>query len=109
MKTDRIYITHILECIDNINSYVQEEKDFLSSRLIQDAVIRNLEVIGEAINKGSKDLREREKLVPWSEMAGLRDVLIHNYFGVDLSIVWKVVENELPKIKPELQKIKANL
>lgn len=87
MKTDRIYITHILECINNINSYVQNEKDFLSSRLIQDAVIRNLEVIGEATKKISKELREQEKLVPWSEMAGLRDVLIHNYFGVDLSIV----------------------
>ncbi len=109
MKSDRIYINHILECIDNINSYVQDEKEFLSSRLIQDAVIRNLEIVGEATKKISKELREREKLVPWSEMAGLRDVLIHNYFGVDLSIVWKVVEIELPRIKPQLQRIKAML
>lgn len=109
MKTDRIYITHILECIDHINSYVKVEKDFLSSRLIQDAVIRNLEIIGEATKKISKELRDKEKVVPWSEMAGLRDVLIHNYFGVDLSIVWKVVENELPNIKQELQRIKAEI
>jgi uncharacterized protein with HEPN domain len=109
MKTDRIYLTHILECIDNINTYVDEEKVFLASRLIQDAVIRNLEVIGEATKKISKELREKENGVPWSEMAGLRDVLIHNYFGVDLFIVWKVVENELPKIKPELQRIKSEI
>jgi len=99
MKNDKLYLTHILECITNIESYIPNGKDdFFSSKLIQDAVIRNLEIIGEATKRISKDLREQHTHIPWSEMAGLRDVLIHNYFGVDNRIVWNVVEKEIPPL-----------
>ncbi|SNS05509.1 Uncharacterized conserved protein, contains HEPN domain [Anaerovirgula multivorans] len=86
------------ECIHNIETYVEPGKvEFFKSKLIQDAVIRNLEVIGEATKKIAYELRHREHDIPWKEMAGLRDVLIHDYFGVDLDIVWNVVKKELPK------------
>lgn len=103
MKDDAVYIHHIIECIESIREYTRSgEAEFFRSRLIQDAVIRNLEIIGEASKKVSQGLRNRSIEVPWKEMAGLRDVLIHNYFGVDLRIVWNVVIKELPEIHKQL-------
>ncbi|MGV8146910.1 MAG: DUF86 domain-containing protein [Alkaliphilus sp.] len=106
MKTDKIYLVHILECIDHIESYTLEGKnEFIKSKLIQDAVIRNLGIIGEATKKISLDLRDRYSNLPWREMAGLRDVLVHDYFGVDIKIVWTVVDKELPKVKESVLQI----
>lgn len=73
------------------------------------AVIRNLEVIDEATKRVSNELKLKHKDIPWREMAGLRDVLIHNYFGVDNQIVWNVVENELPQLKKNLHEIIKSL
>ena len=75
MKNNKLYLRHILECIENIESYIPNgEDDFFSLKLIQDAVIRNLEIVGEATKRISKDFREQHPYVPWREMAGLRDV-----------------------------------
>ena len=110
MKDDKIYLHHILECIKNIESYTPDgEMEFKNSTLVQDAVIRNLEVIGEASKRISNDLKVTYNELPWREMAGLRDVLIHDYFGVDLKIVWNVVEKELPRIKNGLMQILRDL
>jgi uncharacterized protein with HEPN domain len=106
MKSDKLYLIHILECITNIESYLPNgENDFFSSKLIQDAVIRNLEIIGEATKRISKGFREQHSDVPWREMAGLRDVLIHDYFGVDNGIVWNVVDKEIPQLKEKITKL----
>lgn len=100
MKNDRMYLLHILECIQNINHYLPNRKDdYFSSKMVQDAMIGKMEVIGEATKRISNELKLKHKDIPWKEMAGLRDVLIHNYFGVDNQIVWNVVENELPLLK----------
>jgi uncharacterized protein with HEPN domain len=100
MKDDRVYLHHIQDAIARIESYVARGRDaFLAETIIQDAVIRNLEVIGEAVKNLSEDLRAKHPNVPWTRIAGMRDVLIHEYFGVRLETVWAVIENRLPELK----------
>lgn len=104
---DIIYIKHMLESIDLIEQYttnVSKEK-FLSSPQLQDAVIRRLEIIGEAAKKVSVQTRRKHPAVPWKAMAGMRDVLIHEYFGVDMDLVWNTVKDDLPKAKKQLIEI----
>jgi uncharacterized protein with HEPN domain len=91
MKDDRVFIEHILLCIDKIQEYTKSltAQDFNNTELIQDAVIRNIEIIGEATKKISNDLKSQYPEIPWKEMSGMRDKLIHDYFGVDVDVVWK--------------------
>ena len=100
MNDDKVFLQNILECIVKIEKYTKNGKeDFISSDLIQDAVNRNLEIIGEATKKVSQATIEQHQEIPWRQMTGLRDVLIHDYMGIDLYIVWNVVQNELPQLR----------
>ena len=109
MKDDRVYLIHVLECIKQIEEYtINGREEFMKSRLIQDAVIRNMEIIGEAIKRVSPGLRGQHPEIPWKEMAGMRDVLIHDYMGVDLKIVWNVVSRNLAEIKDHLRGLLPN-
>jgi len=100
MKDDQIYLSHIAECIQYIEQFTQGGHDeFEQSPLIQHAVIRNLEVIGEATKHLSATTRQAHPEIPWRQVAGLRDVLIHDYMDIDLTEVWNVVEHELPTLK----------
>lgn len=100
MKSDKLYLTHILECIQRIESYTQDGHDaFINHTWMQDAVIRNFEVIGEATKRISQGLKQAYPNIPWREMAGLRDVLIHDYFKVELDKVWEFVQADLPDLK----------
>jgi uncharacterized protein with HEPN domain len=104
-RSDALYLEHISERIRRIEACAQEGRDaFNASPILQDAVIRNFEVIGEAVKQLSPRLLDRYPAVPWRRVAGFRDVLIHNYMAVDLDEVWNVIEKDLPQLK---QAIKA--
>ena len=106
MKSDFVYLRHIMDAIDKIESYASVQKDaFMSESHWQDAIIRNLEIIGEATKRISKPLKTQYPDIPWRNIAGLRDVLIHDYMGVDLESVWNVVAKDLPTLKKQLSRI----
>jgi uncharacterized protein with HEPN domain len=110
MKIDHAYLCHIRDSIVKIESYATVgKKTFMTVSHWQDAIIRNLEIIGEATKRLSKPLKEQYPKVPWRNIAGLRDVLIHDYMGVDLESVWNVVENDLPPLKKHINTILADL
>lgn len=97
MKQDRVYLLHIRDAIRRIRAYTTAGKEaFLADSKTQDAVIRNLEIIGEAVKQLSAGLKDANPEVPWRRIAGMRDKLIHEYFGVNLRLVWEAVERELP-------------
>lgn len=104
-KTPDIYLQHIIVCIDAILSYTHGMKEdaFMDNKLVQDAVIRNLEVIGEAAKQVPASFKERHVAIPWRRMAGMRDKLIHQYMGVDLVAVWVTVQTILPGLKSDLK------
>lgn len=85
------------------------EDDFFTSKFLQDAVIRRLEIIGDAIKNLPMEFREKYNHISWKEFAGMRDILIHKYFGVDLGLTWEVVKKDIPKLKEEILKIMKEL
>lgn len=100
MSKDRLYLESISDGLERIAEYTAAgEEAFLASRLIQDGVIRNLEVIGEATKNLSKELRERNSAIPWRQIAGMRDVLIHDYLKVNPARIWRTVTSDLPPLR----------
>lgn len=101
MKDDRVYIEHILQSISRIQNYISEkdQESFSFDQLTQDAVVRQLEIVGEASKRISKELRLKNPQIPWADMAGMRDVLIHDYIDVDTDIVWKTASESIPSLK----------
>jgi uncharacterized protein with HEPN domain len=98
-KDPSIYVGHILMCVNAILEYTKgmDERAFLNNKLVQDAVLRNFEVIGEATKQVDDSFRTKYPHIPWRKMAGLRDKLIHDYMGVDLWAVWQVIIEVLPQ------------
>jgi len=106
MKDDGVYLRHILDAIGKIESYVAVGRDaFMSASHWQDAVIRQLEIVGEATKNLSRDFRSRHSEIPWRRIAGLRDVLTHDYMGVRLAAVWEVTQTDLPVLKKQIRNI----
>lgn len=106
-KDPKVFLRHILESIEQIEQYVagESKEGFFTSVQIQDAVIRRLMIIGEATKNLPSELREKYTLIPWSDITGMRDVLIHEYFGTDAELVWRTIVNDLPVFKRHIEKI----
>ena len=100
MKDDRVYLGHILRCISRIEEYtIAGRETFFSSPLIQDGVIRNLQTLAESSQRLSEDIKTRYPAVDWKGLAGFRNVLVHDYLGVDLDYVYRAVERDVPHLK----------
>ena len=100
MKDDRVYLQHIRDALDDIAAYANAGREaFFAERMRQDATIRKLQVIGQAVKNLSDRSKSRQPHIPWKQIAGLRDKVIHDYFGINLDIVWAVVEKELPQLR----------
>lgn len=108
MKDDSTYIDHIANSIDRILEYIagKDQVSFEEDSMAHDAVVRQLEIMGEATKNISQDFRSEHPDIPWSDMAGMRDILIHQYINVDLSIVWKTASEDIPQLKTLIQKLR---
>ena len=111
MNDVRVYLTDILESISQIEKYTKKiSKDKFNKNVqVQDAVLRRLEIIGEAVKNIPENFRNLHPKIPWKKIAGMRDVLIHEYSGVDLKRVWKVIKEDLIELKKEVSEITKNL
>lgn len=105
MSRDRIRLLHIRDAIGRIRSFVTDRETFLVQHVIQDAVIRNLEVIGEAAKALSAETRAQRSEIPWTDIAAMRDRLIHGYFTVDLDLVWDVVASHLSSLDAAVESL----
>lgn len=110
MKDDKLYLVHMIDCVERIETYTRDGRDaYMGSTMAQDAVIRNFEIIGEAAKRVSDAVKQANPAVPWRRVAGLRDVLIHDYSGVDLDEVWSILSQELPAFKRGIEDILRSL
>lgn len=103
-KDNSVYVDHMLDCILRIDEYVESKEQFYSSRLVQDAVVRNLQVMSESSQRLGDEVKQLYPDIPWKQISGFRNILVHDYLGVDLDVIWSVVAQELPKMQQALTK-----
>ncbi len=108
MEDDNLYVSHILDAVTDIEKYIGQLTfdQFMvpENKMIRDAVVRNLEIIGEASKHFSSEFKTKHSMIPWKEVVGMRDNLIHEYFGVVWDVVWSTVKQDLPVLRSELKK-----
>lgn len=108
-KYNLVYLNHILDAISRIEEYTKDinYESFIINNLVQAGVIREMEIIGEATKRLNLEFKEKYQDIPWRRIAGMRDKLIHDYFGVDIDAVWLTVKKDLPILKKKLEEILA--
>lgn len=109
-EADRVLLAHMRDCLDRILEYTNAERSrFDASRLVQDAVIRNLQTLAESSQRLSSEIKDTEPQIPWRELAGFRNVIVHGYLGVDLGAIWLVVEQDLPALIEAVNRMATHL
>ncbi len=110
-KDDGVFIEHILESIQAIQEFSKDMNldELSSNRMKRNAIFREIEIIGEASKNLSNNLKEKYKKIPWKEIAGTRDKLIHHYFGVNLDLLFKTIQEDIPELKKQIEKIKQEI
>lgn len=104
MKDDRVYLEHIRDALDDIATYTNAGREvFFADRMRQDATLRKLQVIGQAVKNLSEGVKSRQPRIPWRQIAGMRDKVIHDYFGVNLEIVWGLIDKDLPDLRTAVE------
>jgi len=110
LDADRVLLAHMRDCLDRIREYTRGERSrFDASRLVQDAVIRNLQTLTESSPRLSSAIKGTEPQIPWRELAGFRNVIVHGYLGVDRGAVWLVVEQDLPALADAVSRMTTRL
>ena len=111
MKNDFVFIEHVLDSINAIKEFSRDisKEELISNRLKQSALIREIEIIGEAVRNISEDLKRKNKEIGWKDIVGARDKMIHHYFSIDMNIIWKIVKNDIPILEKQMQVIKKKL
>ena len=101
MKDDTLYVIHIKECIEKIESYVAglNRDSFIKNELVQDAVLRNLQVLAESTQRLSLEFKDNHQQIEWYKIAGLRNILVHDYLGIDLDSVWNIIHYNIKELK----------
>ena len=108
MKDDKLYLIHIRECIQRIEEYLEcgGKEAFMVSNMVQDAIICNLQLLSESTMRISDEIQANHPEVEWwYKIRGFRNVLVHDYLGVDLERVWNIIDNDLPKLKSAIEKM----
>ena len=109
-EADRVLLAHMRDCLERIGEYTHFERTrFDTSRLVQDAVVRNLQTLAESSQRLSSEVKSTEPQIPWRELSGFRNVIVHGYLGVDLGAVWLVVEQDLPGLGEAINRMAAQL
>ena len=109
-EADRVLLAHMRDCLSRIVEYTNAERSrFESSRLVQDAVIRNLQTLAESSQRLSSEIKATEPQIPWRELGGFRNLIVHGYLGVDLGAIWLVVEQDLPALTEALNRMATRL
>ena len=106
-RNHKLFVKDILDCMEKIDEFIasMDFEKFMEDDKTKSAVVRKLEIIGEASKNIPKQIRQKYRELPWTDMAGMRDKIAHFYFGIDYLIVWEVIKERLPEIKPVIQKM----
>ena len=106
MKDDRVYLLHIKECLDDIAEFVRGGRDsFLNDKLVRNATLRSLQILAESATRLSNDIKTHHPEIPWRKIHGFRNILVHDYLGLDYESVWLVIETSLPQLGSVVRKL----